>query len=59
MAEVLCVYREVAVLRPSWRSHAAASNVAIISCDEKLGLQAIGNTTPDLPPKPDAHETSR
>jgi hypothetical protein len=52
MAEVLCVHREVAVLRAS---EAAASNVAIISYDEKSGLQAIGNTAPDLPPKPAAH----
>ena len=49
MAEVLCVYREVAVLR---ESKSETSNVAIISYDEKPGLQAIANTAPDLPPKP-------
>jgi hypothetical protein len=38
MAEVLCVYREVAVLR---ESEAVPSNVAIISYDEKPGIQAI------------------
>jgi len=53
MAEVLCVYREVAVLR---ESH-AASNVAIISYDEKPGIQAIGTTAPDLPPQPASHPT--
>jgi transposase len=52
MAEVLCVYREVAVLR---ESEASATNVAIISYDEKPGIQAIGNTAPDLPPQPGSH----
>jgi transposase len=61
MAEVLCVYREVAVLRAA---EAGAGNrareggtVAIISYDEKPGIQAIGNTAPDLPPKPGVHAT--
>ena len=55
MAEILCVYREVAVLR----EHRAASageamggSQAIISYDEKPGIQAIGTTAPDLPPLP-------
>ncbi len=52
MADVLCVYREVAVLRAS---DTAASNVAIISYDEKPSIQAVGNTAPDLPPKPGVH----
>ena len=52
MAEVLCVYREVAVLRDS---KTPTTNVAIISYDEKPGVQAIGNTAPDLPPKPGVH----
>jgi transposase len=52
MAEVLCVYREVAVLR---ESEAAQPNVAVISCDEKPGIQAIGSTAPDLPPQPGSH----
>ena len=54
MAEVLCVYREVAVLRAA---EADTSNVAIISYDEKPGIQAISNTAPDLPPKPEVHRT--
>jgi transposase len=54
MAEVLCVYREVAVLRDS--DAAESANVAIISYDEKPGIQAIGNTAPDLPPRPGVHE---
>lgn len=53
MAEVLCVYREVAVLK---ESEGAATGVAIISYDEKPGIQALGNTAPDLPPQPGAHE---
>jgi transposase len=54
MAEVLCVYREVAVLR---QGEASATNVAVISYDEKPGIQAIGNTAPDLPPEPGTHST--
>ena len=53
MAEVLCVYREVAVLRESQEE----GNVAIISYDEKPGIQAIGTTAPDLPPQPGPHPT--
>ena len=52
MADVLCVYREVAVLRASQDTEA---NVAIISYDEKPGIQAIGNTAADLPPCPGSH----
>lgn len=54
MAEVLCVYREVAILRASQQ---AETNVAIISYDEKPGIQAIGNTAPDLPPQPGSYAT--
>jgi transposase len=54
MADVLCVYREVAIMR---ESEATQTNVAIISYDEKPGIQAIGNTAPDLPPKPGEHQT--
>ena len=43
MAEVLCVYREVAILK---QSEAASDDVAIISYDEKPGIQAIGTTAP-------------
>lgn len=49
MAEVLCVYREVAVQHAADDRDAA---VAIISYDEKPGIQAIANTAPDLPPVP-------
>jgi transposase len=52
MSDVLCVYREVAILRGSG---AVDTNVAIISYDEKPGIQAIGNTAPDLPAKPGSY----
>jgi transposase len=59
MAEVLCVYREVKLIK---ETAAAAKQepsdaVAIISYDEKPGIQAIANTAPDLPPKPGVHTT--
>ena len=54
MAEVLCVYREVAVLKANKTSE---TKVAIISYDEKPGIQAISNTAPDLPPTPGTHPT--
>ena len=54
MADTLYVYREVTVLKAD---KADATNVAIISCDEKSGIGAIGNTTPDLPPKPGERAT--
>jgi transposase len=59
MAEVLCLYRQVKILKKA----AAASKkkkpaeVAIISYDEKPGIQAIETTAPDLPPEPGVHAT--
>ena len=52
MAEVLCVYREVAVLR---ENEVVQPNVAIISYDEKPSIQAIASTAPDLRPQPGLH----
>jgi len=58
MAEVLCVYREVAVLkRTSAKSKKQRNAVAIVSCDERPGIQAIATTAPDLPPEPGVHAT--
>ena len=54
MAEVLCVYREVKLLKQRTKS---ADAVAIVSYDEKPGVQAIGVTAPDLPPVPGIHPT--
>jgi transposase len=56
MAEVLCVYREVEVLKKA-PAKAKRRGVAIVSCDEKPGIQAIATTAPDLPPKPGVHAT--
>jgi transposase len=52
IVEVLCVYRQIAALP---ESDAVPSNVAIISYDEKPGIQAISSTGPDLPPRPGFH----
>jgi transposase len=58
MAEVLCVYREVQVLkRTAARSKKPGKPVAIVSYDEKPGIQAIATTAPDLPPVPGVHAT--
>ena len=59
MAEVLCVYREVRLIK---ETAAAAKQepsdaVAIVSYDEKPGIQAIATTAPDLPPEPGRHAT--
>jgi transposase len=50
MVQVLHVYNEVAI----WREKGALPPdlVAVISYDEKPGIQAIQNTAPDLPPVP-------
>jgi transposase len=59
MAEVLCVYREVKILRQAAADAGTAPNpqVTIVSYDEKTGIQAIENTAPDLPPVPGQHAT--
>src|ERR1700737_3359951 len=58
MAEVLCVYREVQVLKQAAaKSKKPSKRVAIVSYDEKPGIQAIATTAPDLPPKPGVHAT--
>src|SRR6266478_101126 len=58
MAEVLCVYRQVQVLkRTAARSKKPGKPVAIVSYDEKPGIQAIATTVPDLPPVPGVHAT--
>ena len=60
MAEVLCVYREVQVLKKAAaKSSKAIKRVAIVSYDEKPEIQAIATTAPDLPPKPGVHATWR
>ena len=55
MVQVLHVYREVEI----WREKGAPGPdlVAVLSYDEKPGIQAIENTAPDLPPVPGKHAT--
>ena len=55
MAEVLCVYRQVEVLKRAPKRR--GTPVAIVSYDEKPGIQAIATTAPDLPPEPSVHPT--
>ena len=58
MAQVLCVYREVEVLKKAAAASGKRSKtVAIVSYDEKPGVQAISVTAPDLPPEPGVHQT--
>lgn len=60
MKEVLMVYREVSELMeqprtPDLPAQAGAPRTVTVSVDEKPGVQAIANTTPDLPPVPGKH----
>jgi hypothetical protein len=57
MAEILCVYRQVAMLRgqvgggeSQGQDSGGGGSLAIVSYDEKPGIQAIGTTAPDRPP---------
>src|SRR6202007_73427 len=59
MAEVLCVYRQVKLIK---ETAAAAKQkpsdaVAIVSYDEKPGIQAIATRGPDFAPAPGTHAT--
>ena len=49
MAQVLHVYKEVELLRAQNREEI---RVAMVSYDEKPGIQALEKVAPDLPPKP-------
>jgi transposase len=50
MKEVLLVYQEVALQNEAVLNGASPPIVITVSVDEKPGVQAIGNTAPDLPP---------
>src|ERR1700686_5912456 len=53
MAQVLCVYREVAILKDAAAlAKELGKPMAVVSYDEKPGIQAIATTAPDLRPKP-------
>jgi transposase len=57
-AEVLDVYREVEQLKQAAQDRdGEPPAVAIISYDEKPGIQALATTSPDLPPVPMRHAT--
>jgi len=52
MKQVLHVYRQVEI----WHQAGAPTELtAVLSYDEKPGIQAIENTAPDLPPVPGQH----
>jgi hypothetical protein len=60
----LCVYREVQVQKKAAAKEAKKKTsktsrkpVAIVSYDEKPGIQAIATTSPDLPPVPGTYAT--
>src|SRR3972149_6475441 len=55
MAQVLFVYKEVALLREKIERGVDPGLIAVLSYDEKPGIQAIENTAPDLPPVPGEH----
>ena len=55
MRRVLIVYQDVALQNAKRAAGQMASNIITVSVDEKPGVQAIGNTAPDLPPVPGRH----
>jgi transposase len=59
MAQVLCVYRQVKLLKKTaaLSKRNSSDRVAVVSYDEKPGIQAIATTAPDLPPEPGVHAT--
>src|ERR1700722_15817705 len=63
MAEILCVYRQVAMMRcqaesgESQGQDSDGGSLAIVSYDEKPGIQAIATTAPDRPPLPGVSPT--
>jgi transposase len=62
MAEILCVYRQVAMLRDQAdnsesQDSSAEGGLVIVSYDEKPGIQAIETTAPDRPPRPGTSPT--
>src|SRR6202046_275583 len=57
MRRVLIVYQDVALQNARRAAGETTSNIITVSVDEKPGVQAIGNTAPDLPPVPGKHPT--
>jgi transposase len=52
MQEVLMVYRDVSIYTQGAVHDARPNPIYTVSVDEKPGVQAIGQTAPDLPPVP-------
>ncbi len=57
MKTVLLVYQEVAMQNEAKEKGAPSPSLITVAVDEKPGVQAIGNTAPDLPPVPGKHPT--
>jgi hypothetical protein len=60
MAEILCVYRQSAMLRRDaavGQDSGGGGSLAIVSYDEKPGIQPIGTTAADRPPLPGTSPT--
>jgi transposase len=60
MAQILMVYRDVQVLQEKLQTGDKPETddgqlMAVLSLDEKPGIQAIGKVAPDLPPVPGKH----
>jgi transposase len=55
MVQVLLTYKEVEMIRTSDPKVKEAPYVAVLSYDERPGIQAIQNVAPDLPPVPGKH----
>ena len=55
MARVLCVYKQVQLLRE--KGQPQGQSVAVLSYDEKPQIQAIGGTGVDRPPVPGQHSS--
>ena len=55
MRKVLIVYQDVELQNAKRAAGQTPSHVITVSVDEKPGVQAIGNTAPDLPPVPGKH----
>jgi transposase len=55
MREVLLVYREVNLQNRLAHDLQETPAIITVSVDEKPGVQALGNTAPDLPPQPGKH----
>ncbi len=53
MARVLCVYKQVQLLRE--KGQPQGQSVAVLSYDEKPHIQAVGGTGVDRPPVPGQH----